>query len=150
LYHCGGGVNGFAIDPYGQMSICVLSHCDTYDLRQGSFQEGWSQFLGKVRRKKMTRFTKCTACGIKAMCGMCPANGELENGDPESPVEFLCQVAHLRAYVLGLDIPPHGPCAYCPGGEQYESIQQSAADVLERPSLPQATAQSCAPLFPIL
>lgn len=53
LYHCGGGINGFAIDPYGKMSICVLSHGETYDLRQGSFQEGWSQFLGKVRRKKM-------------------------------------------------------------------------------------------------
>lgn len=150
LYHCGGGVNGFAIDPYGKMSICVLSHRDTYDLRQGSFQEGWSHFLRGVRQKTTTRLTKCTACRIKAMCGMCPANGELENGDPESPVEFLCQVAHLRAYVLGLDIPPHGPCTYCPGGEQYESLQQIATDLLERPALTVSADTGFTPLFPIL
>ncbi len=150
LYHCGGGVNGFAIDPYGNMSICVLSHRETYNIRQGSFQAGWSQFLGQVRRKEITRYTKCTTCGIKAMCGMCPANGELEHGDPESPVEFLCEVAHLRSYALGLTIPPHGPCAYCPGGEQYDAIRQTAANLSERPELgltidPQATT-----LFPIL
>jgi MoaA/NifB/PqqE/SkfB family radical SAM enzyme len=40
-YTCGGGHNGCAIDPNGKMSICVLSHRDGYDLRSGSFQEGW-------------------------------------------------------------------------------------------------------------
>jgi radical SAM protein with 4Fe4S-binding SPASM domain len=125
VYHCGGGVGSFAIDPMGKMSICVLSHFDTYDLRKGSFREGWEEFLFKVRHKKITRVTKCTACHIKAMCGMCPANGELENGDPESPVDFLCQVAHLRAGVLGIAIPPHGECEYCEGGSRYEQIARS-------------------------
>jgi len=36
---------------------------------------------------------------------MCPANGELESGDAEAPVDFLCQVAHLRAYTLGVSVP---------------------------------------------
>ncbi|MGH9316407.1 MAG: radical SAM/SPASM domain-containing protein, partial [Thermoanaerobaculia bacterium] len=48
VYHCGGGINTFAIDPYGQMSICVLSHFDMFDLRGGSFREGWESFLQKV------------------------------------------------------------------------------------------------------
>jgi radical SAM protein with 4Fe4S-binding SPASM domain len=126
VYHCGGGVNSFAIDPYGKMSICVLSHVNEYDLRQGRFQAGWQDFLYKVRQKKITRLSKCTQCEIKAMCGMCPANGELENGDPEAPVDFLCQVAHLRAQALGLTVPPHGACAYCKGGDQYEQLMQSA------------------------
>jgi hypothetical protein len=47
------------------------------------------------------------------MCGMCPANGTLENNDPEGPVDFLCQVAHLRAKALGLSIKSHGECEYC-------------------------------------
>ncbi len=127
LYHCGGGVNAFAIDPYGHLSICVLSHVDTYDLRQGSFRQGWDHFLSQVRQRKMTRPTKCTRCEIKAVCGMCPANGELENGDAESPVEFLCQVAHLRAQLIGFPAPPHGECAYCKGGERYDGIRQSVA-----------------------
>jgi radical SAM protein with 4Fe4S-binding SPASM domain len=118
LYQCGGGVSGFAVDPEGKMSICVLSHVDTFDLRRGSLREGWDHFLAQVRRKKITRVTKCTACQIKPLCGMCPANGELENGDPESPVEFLCQVAHLRAKAMEIPVPPHGECEYCEGGSR--------------------------------
>jgi hypothetical protein len=70
----------------------------------------------------MTRLTKCVACEIKAMCGMCPANAELEAGDPETPVEFLCHVAHLRAHALGIAVPPHGACEYCEGGSGTRSF----------------------------
>ena len=127
LYHCGGGINSFSIDPYGRMSICILSQRDKFDLRTGSVRDGWEGFLGKVRRKTITRPTKCTDCELKAMCGMCPANAELENGDPEMPVDFLCRVAHLRAYALGLPFGRHGDCEYCEGGVGYEEIMQSAA-----------------------
>ena len=127
LYHCGGGIDSFAIGPYGDMSICVLSQQDTYRLRTGSVHEGWHEFLLRVRdKKKITRATKCVACELKAMCGMCPANGELENGDPEAPVDFLCQVAHLRAHAFGLPIRPHGECAYCEGSSGYEGIRTAA------------------------
>jgi len=95
------------------MSICVLSHRDTYDIRQGSVREGWEQFLSAVREKKRTRPSKCVTCRLHSVCSMCPANGELENGDPESPVEFLCEVAHLRASVLGFTVPEHGDCELC-------------------------------------
>jgi radical SAM protein with 4Fe4S-binding SPASM domain len=127
VYVCGGGMTSFAIDPLGRMSICTLSHFDTYDLRTGSFHEGWEEFLRKVRSKKMTRLTKCVACSLKAMCGMCPANGELENGDPEAPVNFLCHVAHLRAHALGIPVPPHGECEYCEGGVGYGDLLKSLA-----------------------
>ena len=113
LYQCGGGINSFAVDPYGAMSICVLSHKDGYELRTGSFQDGWEHFLAEVRQKKSRKQTKCLSCEVKAMCGMCPANGELENQDPEEPIDFMCQVAHLRARALGLSIKPHGECEYC-------------------------------------
>lgn len=125
VYHCGGGLSSFAIDPQGKMSICVLSHVDAYDLRKGTFKDGWEHFLLNARRKKTTMLTKCAACHIKAVCGMCPANGELENGHPEKPVEFLCRAAHLRAHVLGFPIPPHGECEYCEGGRDYSGVMQS-------------------------
>jgi radical SAM protein with 4Fe4S-binding SPASM domain len=112
LYACGAGVNSFAIDPYGKLRICVLSR-DAYDLRRGSFVEGWERFILDLRRKKISRQTKCLNCEIKAMCGMCPANGELENRDAEEPVDFLCRVAHLRAKSLDLSVSPHGECNYC-------------------------------------
>ena len=122
VYQCGGGVNGFAIDPEGKMSICVLSEAEKYDLRRGSLEQGWEHFLHRIRGKKATRVTKCTACEIKSMCGMCPANAELENGDPETPVDFLCHVAHLRAEALGMPVPLHGSCEYCVGGAAYSTL----------------------------
>ncbi len=127
LYHCGGGVNSFSIDPYGGMSICVLSRVDRFDLRRGSVREGWHSFLNGVRQKKITRPTKCTSCELKSMCGMCPANGELENQDAEAPVDFLCQVAHLRAHAFDLPVAAHGECEYCPGGSGHEALMAEAA-----------------------
>lgn len=113
LYECGGGVNSFAIDPYGDMTICVLSHVDRYNVRDGSVRDGWDHFLSSVRDRRVSRPTKCTSCGLKSMCGMCPANGELENEDPEAPVDFLCEVAHLRATTFGVPVRPHGDCEFC-------------------------------------
>jgi len=113
VYHCGAGLTMFSIDPFGRLSACCLSSRDTYDLRRGSFRDGWSTMLAEVRARRIGRRTRCTACEIKSMCGMCPANGELEGGDPEAPVEFLCRVAHLRALAFGIRIAPHGDCPYC-------------------------------------
>jgi len=113
LYHCGGGNHAFSISPDGGLTVCALSPADVFNLRKSSFQKGWEEFLLNIREKKLTKRTKCISCEIKAMCGMCPANGMLENKDPEGPVDFLCQVAHLRAKTLGLSIKPHGTCEYC-------------------------------------
>jgi radical SAM protein with 4Fe4S-binding SPASM domain len=115
-YQCGGGLSSFAIDPYGKLSPCLLATDDGYDLRRGSFAEGWGRFLPEVRRRKNTRVTRCTHCEIKSLCGMCPPNGVLESRDPETPVDFLCRVAHLRAQMLGIAVKPHGDCRYCKEG----------------------------------
>ena len=125
LFTCGGGRNAFAIDPLGRLSPCVLWCEATYDLRKGSFQAGWEEFLLKLTQEEITKQTKCLECEIRAMCGMCPANGLLEGGSPDSPVEFLCQVAHLRAHVLNLSIPPHGECEYCEGGSKHQDLMKS-------------------------
>jgi radical SAM protein with 4Fe4S-binding SPASM domain len=130
LYLCGGGHQSFAIDSFGQLTACVLSG-SSYDLRPGSFREGWEDFLFNQRQKKTTRRTKCTACLIKPMCGMCPANSELECRDAEAPVEFLCEVAHLRAYAFGIDIAPHGDCEYCSGGSRYADMMNTVENLLK-------------------
>jgi radical SAM protein with 4Fe4S-binding SPASM domain len=131
IYACGAGINSFAIDPYGELSLCVISHFDKYNLKTGSFREGWD-YLRKVRRKKATMPTKCTSCALRSMCGMCPAEGELENGHPEKPVDFLCATAHLRARAFDIAVQPHGDCEYCEGGEKYESIESMFEEVQER------------------
>jgi len=150
VYHCGGGVNGLAVDPAGKMSICVLSHQDTYDWRRGNLYQGWNHFLHDVRKRKITRVTKCTGCGIKDLCGMCPANGELENGDPEAPVDFLCHVAHLRAKTMGIAVPAHGDCEYCEGGTAYSDLLDSAATLQQRRDELWMGPAAHAKVFPIM
>ena len=130
-YSCGGGVNGCAIDPTGKMSICVISHQQGYNIRKGSFREGWDGPLREIRAQKKTRPSICDRCRIQSLCTMCPANGELENGDPEAPVSFLCQVAHLKAYALGFDVPEHGGCECCGEGPLHARLRESAKRLME-------------------
>lgn len=132
VYDCGGGVSSFAIDPYGDLTICVLSHMDKYNVRDGSVREGWESFLHRVRTKRVTRITKCTNCALKSLCGSCAASAELENGDPEAPVDFLCRTAHLRADVFGVDVRPHGDCEYCTTGARRGEIDAMAEEVRAR------------------
>ena len=138
VYSCGGGVKAFAIDPYGHMSICVLSHQQTYDIRQGSVREGWERFLLAVRKQERRKPpTKCVRCRLHSVCSMCPANGELESGDAESPVEFLCEVAHLRAIALGCEVPEHGECEFC-ADDRKRGLHESAQRIVFQEINPEA------------
>jgi radical SAM protein with 4Fe4S-binding SPASM domain len=132
LYGCGGGNHSFAIDPNGKLRLCVLSSVDCFDLRKDSFKDGWETSLAAERRTKASRISKCTNCRLKSMCGMCPANSELECLDKEAPVDYLCRVAHLRAYALGLPIALHGECEYCEGGSGYAEMMETVEGLKER------------------
>jgi radical SAM protein with 4Fe4S-binding SPASM domain len=125
VYICGGGMSSCAINARGEMSICVISQQDTFDVR-GGLQQIWDRSLLSARTQKRTRVTKCVGCRIHSLCGMCPANGEMENGDKESPVEFLCHVAHLRAAAIDVAVPEHGDCEFCAGGIRHDEIAESA------------------------
>jgi radical SAM protein with 4Fe4S-binding SPASM domain len=132
VYFCGGGMSGFAINAYGEMGICVISQQETFDVRSLGLRHVWENSLRELRSRKRTRINKCRACRIQSLCGMCPANGEMENGDRESPVAFLCQVAHLRAAAVGVEIPAHGDCEFCLGGSEHEALMDSARRIASK------------------
>jgi len=132
VYFCGGGMNGFAINAYGEMGICVISQQETFDIRQSGLRQVWAHSLRELRTRKRTRVTKCRECRIQSLCGMCPANGEMENGDRESPVAFLCHVAHLRAAAVGAQVPAHGECEFCVGGIEHETLLESARRIASK------------------
>lgn len=132
VYVCGGGLKSFAIDPYGHMSLCGLTQQKTYDLRSGTVKEGWEKFLLEVRNTRRKKFSKCVDCRLRSLCGMCPAYGQLENGDAEQPVEFLCEVAHLRAMALGIEVPNHGDCALCAGGSRHFEIKEKVSRIISQ------------------
>jgi len=132
VYFCGGGMNSFAINAYGGMGICVISQQETFSIRGAGVKRVWEESLLQLRTRKRTRMTKCIQCRIQSLCGMCPANGELENGDRESPVEFLCNVAHLRAAAIGVEIPAHGACDFCAGGSEHDALLESARRIASK------------------
>jgi radical SAM protein with 4Fe4S-binding SPASM domain len=126
LYTCGGGAHSFAIDPYGRLRACALSTGAGFDLRAGGFPAGWDRHLAQVHALTAEPDSLCTRCRLRSLCGMCPANGEIECGDPRRRVDFLCRVAHLRAYAMKMEIPAHGPCDYCPGGGRHGEMVKEA------------------------
>lgn len=154
LYACGAGLTAFAVDPYGGLSMCVLSESEKYDLRDGSFRDGWTHFLKAIRDRKRSRPGKCASCGLKSLCGTCPATSQLEHGDPESGVPYFCHVAHLRAHVLGVEPPAHGECEFCrPNGasdfhgSRYGELLESAKMLEETrvdPEWPRRSAEIAA------
>ena len=131
-YSCGGGMNSFAINAYGEIGICVISQQETFGIRGAGVRAVWEESLLQLRNRKRRTVTKCVECRIQSLCGMCPANGELENGDRESPVAFLCNVAHLRATAIGVEVPAHGACEFCVGGSEHEALMESARRIVNR------------------
>jgi radical SAM protein with 4Fe4S-binding SPASM domain len=97
LYRCLAGINGFHIDPYGMLSLCMLERKPGYDLRNGSFHDGWNIAIPRLREKQYENGFRCIQCDLRLTCSQCPAMSQLENKDPSVPVEYVCQVTKLRA-----------------------------------------------------
>ena len=97
LFVCGAGLSAFHIDPNGRMSVCEMSRFRSYDLRRGSFEKGWSEFIPQVLAMKPDDGYKCSGCDLVTLCAQCPGWAWMENGDPMTIVEHLCQMTHRRA-----------------------------------------------------
>lgn len=99
IWICGGGFHSFHLDAYGRLSICQMTRYPAYDLRQGNLQDGWA-FLGEIREEKRILETPCRTCSVGVMCTQCPGWSQLVHGDHETPVDYICEIGHLRADYL--------------------------------------------------
>jgi radical SAM protein with 4Fe4S-binding SPASM domain len=102
LFQCGAGISGFHIDPYGLLSLCIVARSEGYNLRQGSFREGWNEHLARIRFQPPASSYTCSQCGLLSLCGQCPGWADLEHGDSQAPVDYLCKVAQNRAQAFGI------------------------------------------------
>ena len=95
---CIGARRDFHIDAYAQMSWCgfIKDPALRYDLRGGTFQEGWDTFIpacaDKVRGGAEWR-EHCGSCEKRRDCHWCAVYSRLETGRYSAPVPYLCAVA---------------------------------------------------------
>jgi radical SAM protein with 4Fe4S-binding SPASM domain len=101
LITCGAYLHAFHIDPYGQMAPCMLLREPAYDLRTGSFCEGWNKHFPAIRERTRTKSIACDACDLHSACDHCVGWALLETGDAEARVPFLCDLTSLRASAFG-------------------------------------------------
>lgn len=94
LFGCAAGETVFQIDPYGHMTVCVLSRASGFDLRAGTVAEGWESFAPARGR------TREAAPGGEAH-DHCAGWAALEHGASEAVINHAAEVAALRRRVFG-------------------------------------------------
>lgn len=107
LFSCGSCINSCSLDAYGNLQPCLeLRHPDTiYNLKNGSIKDAMTNFFPHVREMKATNpeyLKRCAKCFLHGLCEQCPAKSWMEHGTLDTPVDYLCDIAHLQARDLGL------------------------------------------------
>ena len=106
LFTCGAGREG-CLDAYGSYQPCMLLRDPTlaYDLKGTGLKTALTEFfprLREMRAKNSDYLRRCARCSLRGMCEQCPARSWSEHGTLDTPVEYLCEVAHLQARDLGI------------------------------------------------
>ena len=106
LFSCSAGET-CCVDAYGVAQACMLlRHPDTvYDLRQGTLAEALTDAFPRLRTLRASNpdyLARCARCFLKGLCEQCPAKSWAEHGTLDTPVAYLCWVAHAQARYLGL------------------------------------------------
>ena len=63
------------------------------------------EYFPRLRELQATNteyLSRCARCFLKGLCEQCPAKSWMEHGTLDTPVEYLCTVAHAQARYLGL------------------------------------------------
>jgi MoaA/NifB/PqqE/SkfB family radical SAM enzyme len=120
LFRCGAG-HGLCVDAYGRAQPCMgirapeltvpltprpspKKRGEHLPLPGGEGRgEGLASTLAQFARLREMRATnpeylqRCARCFLKGLCLQCPAKSWAEYGTLDTPVEYLCDVAHAQA-----------------------------------------------------
>ena len=108
LFRCGCG-RGLCIDAYGRAQPCMGVRAPELSMDVAGFAssspltDALERFasLGEMRATNPAYLMRCANCFLKGLCEQCPAKSWSEYGTLDTPVEYLCDVAHEQARFLG-------------------------------------------------
>jgi radical SAM protein with 4Fe4S-binding SPASM domain len=104
IYSCSAGTTTFHIDPYGLLYPCLMVRKPNYSLLNGSFRQGWTENMPRIKEVKAGTDFACRGCRQKLLCGYCPGFFELENGSEQIPSPYLCALGKLRLEMINHEI----------------------------------------------
>ena len=91
-----------AVQEYNLKSRCY-ARSETF--RSGSLKDAKMNFFPKMREIKAANpdyLNRCASCFLMGLCQQCPGKSWMEHGTLDTPVEYLCDIAHAQARYLGL------------------------------------------------
>ena len=94
-FYCQAGKAAYVINPYGEMNPCIdLTHPAARPLEIG-FDAAWKAVQSFVDTAPPLH-ADCLACDARGFCNRCPAWSEMETGNLNEPVPYLCEIAFAR------------------------------------------------------
>ena len=99
------------------------------DLHRHSLREALTEVFPRFREMEATNpdyLRRCAVYFLKGLCEQCPAKSWMESGTLDTPVEYLCDVAHAQARYLGLTGVEEKAWEVTDGRERVERFAQKA------------------------
>ncbi|MDR3574723.1 MAG: radical SAM protein [Anaerolineaceae bacterium] len=104
LFQCGASAGSLCIDAYGCLQPCMNLRSPELTIQGEKPFNALVHFshLSKLRASNPDYLERCGRCFLHGLCEQCPAKSWSETGSLDTPIEYVCQVAHLQARRLGL------------------------------------------------
>ncbi len=104
LFRCGAG-QSVCVDAYGYVQPCmgIRAPDRVVDMATASLAEALDSFasLRDLHATNPHYLERCAKCILHGFCEQCPAKAWSEHGTLDTPVEYLCDLAHAQARWLG-------------------------------------------------
>ena len=99
-FHCHAGKASFAINPAGEMNVCLILTQPAARPLETGFPGAWKQVQQYVDAAPPA-LSECCDCDALAYCGRCPAWSMMETGTLTESVPYLCEIARARKERFG-------------------------------------------------
>jgi radical SAM protein with 4Fe4S-binding SPASM domain len=96
LFDCMAGLTSFHVDPLGTLLACMMVSTHGFDLRRGTFREGWEGVIPRFREQELAPGYHCHECDLRFLCGTCPAQAGMETGSPHRKADYMCGLGGAR------------------------------------------------------